>query len=73
MMKSPIEDFFKILWIPIDVMIERHFNTFHKYPHADVTKNSIVCRSSGVGGSAKYMRANKLLALNNVKTYKPLI
>ena len=72
MMKSPIEDFFKILWIPLDVLSERHFNTFHVHPTANITKSSVVSKTSGVGDIVSYKSANKLLALNNVRPYNPL-
>ena len=72
MMKSPIEDFYKILFIPLDIAFERHYDFFHNSPLvASFTKIHQVFRSSGNFGGI-YKQTNRLLDLNPILPYKPL-
>ena len=73
MMKKPVDDFFKMLWIPLDMLIERHFDRFHKYPLVPTAdKVRKIVNTQGITSLAGYLQANKLLALNKIQPYEPL-
>ena len=72
MMKKPIEDFYKMMWIPLDVRSERHFDKFHQHPLIVTNKRAIAFDTQGKTFVKDYEQTNKLLSLNNIQPYNPL-